>query len=102
MKCSAKWVVRDLTRAEPSVSCDTKEQAEAWVRHLWEWRPNARPVIERETAETGHGCTPSYKVTADHPIKARPDKGGMNWNEASNILIALDSAASPCLVCAWP
>jgi len=45
---SAKWVVRDLTRAEPSVSCDTKEQAEAWVRHLWEWRPNARPVIERE------------------------------------------------------
>jgi len=46
--CSAKWVVRDLTRAEPSVSCDTKEQAEAWVRHLWEWRPNARPVIEPE------------------------------------------------------
>ena len=45
---SAKWVVRDLTRVEPSVSCDTKEQAEAWVRHLWEWRPNARPVIEQE------------------------------------------------------
>ena len=26
--------------------------------------------------------TPSYRVTADHPIKARPDKGGMNWKEA--------------------
>ena len=55
---SAKWVVRDLTRAEPSVSCDTKEQAETWVRHLWEWRPNARPVIEQEISPNDQAQRP--------------------------------------------
>ena len=41
------WLVRDVTGAEPSVSCKTKKQAEAWVAHLWQWRPASRPIIER-------------------------------------------------------
>ncbi len=55
--CSEKWLVRDLTGAEPSVSCDTKADAEAWVRHLWEWCPNARPVIEDEISRDGSSKT---------------------------------------------
>jgi len=58
---SVKWVVRDLTCAEPSVSCDTKERAEAWVRHLWEWRPNARPIIEQEISPNAKVSDPARK-----------------------------------------
>jgi hypothetical protein len=55
--------------------------------------------VTEQSESANAGCvqrvvsTPSYKVTADHPIKARPDKGGMNWNEAvaySQELIAGD------------
>lgn len=46
------------------------------------------PDVTEQPESANAGCvqrvfsTPSYKVTADHPIKARPDKGGINWNEA--------------------
>ena len=48
---SAKYTVRDLTGKEPVRVCDTKQQAEAWVQHLWNWVPNARPVIEQYPME---------------------------------------------------
>ena len=47
-----RFVVRDLTGVEPSVSADTKSEAESWVRHLTEWKPNARPVIEESDGST--------------------------------------------------
>ena len=40
------FLVRDLTRTEPSVSWATREEARRWVAHLWEWKLNSRPVIE--------------------------------------------------------
>ena len=41
-----KFIVHDMTGSIPDQPCITRSQAEAWVQHLWEWQPNARPVIQ--------------------------------------------------------
>jgi len=40
------FLVHDPTGTVPDQLCSTIEQAEAWVRHITEWKPNARPIIE--------------------------------------------------------
>jgi hypothetical protein len=42
---SQKWIVRDITGSLKDTECDTKQQAESWISHLWQWNPTARPVI---------------------------------------------------------
>jgi hypothetical protein len=41
-----KYIVRDLTKEVEDKVFDTKKDAEWWVQHLWQWRPNSRPVID--------------------------------------------------------
>lgn len=67
------FLVRDLTGSLGTTYHATREKAEAWVHHLTEWRPNARPVIEKNetpvficqecgnwTPETQRYLTPEY------------------------------------------
>lgn len=66
--CSA-FVVHDMTGSVPDKECKTREIAEAWVRHLTEARPNARPVI-LPNAEVSHGdreCKPDTHSTHKQP-----------------------------------
>ena len=39
------WVVHDLTGEVEDKLWTSQELAESWVRHLTQWRPNARPTI---------------------------------------------------------